>query len=250
LRLLILSDLHLEFGGFTVESGPDDYDAVVLAGDIGTGTSGVAWAKQAFEKPVLYVPGNHEYYGCRVLPQTLEKMRREADGSNVTVLDRDSVDIDGVTFIGATLWTDYAVDGDQDRSMTVAAMSLNDHHQIFIDDQHRFTPADALDEHRRSLAFIQGKLEVADRDRTVVITHHAPSVRSVHERFSGSPINVCFVSRLDPLIEAIGPALWVHGHVHDPFDYRIGTTRVVANPRGYVGFEDGNGFNPKLILEV
>src|SRR5688572_7280254 len=136
--------------------------------------------------------------------------------------------------------------------MLAAERGMNDHRHILCGAGYRFMPEDALKLHRRSVECLRGSL--ADNNPadipTVVVTHHAPSARSIHPKYvSAGPINHAFASDLDYLVEGSGAAIWVHGHVHDPFSYMIGNTRVLCNPRGYPS-EAGNGFDPNLLVEV
>ena len=112
----------------------------------------------------------------------------------------------------------------------------------------RFRPSDAASLHRASVAWL-GSEWVRSELPTVVVSHHAPSARSLDPRFGDDPVNAGFASALEPLIESLQPAAWIHGHVHRAIDYRLGSTRVVCNPRGYPG-EFDNGFDPGLIIEV
>ena len=127
-RILVLSDLHLEFGAVEVPRGTAD--VVVLAGDIHVGRDGLAWAKEAFpDQPVVYVLGNHEYYGD-VFHRLALELKSLARGSNVHVLERDAVDIDGVSFLGCTLWTDFALFGTAERGRALARNTMTDYQVI------------------------------------------------------------------------------------------------------------------------
>lgn len=275
-RLLILSDLHLEFGLFHPPD-PDRYDIVVLAGDIHPGDKAVHWAQRPSTfagKPVVFVPGNHEFYG-RERSHTLQELRQRAAGSNVHLLDRDAVVLSGVRFLGATLWTDFAVDvergTDTAQAMHAARLGLNDFAGAIRErvprvegagfGQALFTPQDAAREHALSRAWLQEQLdtpvepvEPVDPDvrATVVVTHHAPSLRSMDPVWTGSPLNPCFYSEL-PASFFQTACLWIHGHTHQSCDYRHHRTRVVANPRGYLSWQgtpENRAFQPDLVIEV
>ncbi|MCP4499704.1 MAG: hypothetical protein GY822_07050 [Deltaproteobacteria bacterium] len=132
MRALVYSDLHLEMADCTPPRDVDlAVDVVLLLGDIHVGTKGIEWAKKNFSVPVLYVLGNHEYYGG-AFPRTLDKCRAEDAGSHVQILDRDEVIIGDVRFLGATLWTDFALfgEGGQLRAMEEARFRMNDFHKI------------------------------------------------------------------------------------------------------------------------
>lgn len=265
MKLLILSDLHLEWAAFNPPAG-DRFDAVILAGDICTGPKAVRWAKRQPEfadRPVVLVPGNHEFYGLE-RQRTLEVMRNDARDSNVHVLDRDELVLPGVRgsegavrILGATLRTDFAVLGDVDAGMTRARFGLNDFagsiRQRATGGMRLFSPADALAEHLLSRTWLSERLRCASLAATVVVTHHAPSARSIAAEHEGNDLNPCFVSEL-PAEFFERPALWVHGHVHQSFDYRIGRTRVVANPRGYFfrrsGEFENDAFQAGLVIDT
>ncbi|MEP7298749.1 MAG: metallophosphoesterase [Burkholderiales bacterium] len=265
MKLLILSDLHLEWAPYRLQEGTE-FDAVVLAGDISQGPKAVAWAQRDSTfagKPVLLVPGNHEFYGLE-RERTLEIMREQAQRSNVHVLDRDELVLTGaagehVRILGATLWTDFAVDGPPiAAAMEVARVGLNDFagsiRQRQGHGQRRFTPEDSACEHELSRSWLAQRLAqpCPERSATVVVTHHGPSARSIVPAYEGDDLNPCFVSELPASFFEL-PQLWIHGHIHSSVDYCIGRTRVVTNPRGYrrrdSSFENG-AFRPDLVIEV
>lgn len=265
MKLLILSDLHLERGQFDPPHS-DIFDAVVLAGDISQGLKAVAWAQRDRSfggKPVVLVPGNHEFYGLE-RERTLELMRERAQGSNVHLLDRDELVLTGpsgepVRFLGATLWTDFAACGpDVTAAMAVARAGLNDFagsiRQRHEFGQRRFTPEDSAHEHDLSRAWLARCLTQPwpENTATVVVTHHGPSVRSIAAEYEGDDLNPCFVSEL-PAAFFAQPVLWVHGHIHSSVDYCVGRTRVLTNPRGYrrrdASFEN-RAFRQDLVIEV
>jgi hypothetical protein len=167
-------------------------------------------------------------------------------------VENDEVIVGNVRFIGATLWTDYALFGEGyvPLAMHAAGDGLNDHRRITWTKEPwaRFRPQEALLLHRRSRAFIETALAKPFAGATVVVTHHAPHPRSVHPRYGDDLLSAAFVSDLTAVIEAGQPQMWVHGHVHNSFDYRIGATRIIANPHGY-GTENA-AFDPILVAEV
>jgi len=247
MRIHILSDLHLESGAF--EPVPVDADVTVLAGDTWTKGRGVQWAADAFpDRPVLYLLGNHEYYNA-ACPSMLEKMKVAAADTNVVILEKDVVEVGGVRFLGCTLWTDFAFLGDPARAMAAAAQGMNDYRLIRVSPQYRkIRPADTLGIHRGSVDWLEAELQETEGP-TVVITHHAPSPRSLPEQDSPEILNAAYLSNLEGLILESGPDLWIHGHLHHSVDYRLGGTRVLSNPRGY-GFEPNQGFEPDRVMEV
>ena len=199
MKLQILSDLHLEMvkPPYSWRIPETEADVVVLAGDIGVGLSGVKWAMREAErlqKCAVYVPGNHEYYGERL--NVLKKMRAVARDSRVYVLDLDELMLEGVRFVGTTLWTDYLAFGRDHRpdAMDKAARFLNDHRLINRPDG--FTPADALEHNERGRTWLERKLATKWDGPTVVVSHHAPSLVGTDARFRKVHLTAAFVSDL------------------------------------------------------
>lgn len=236
MKIQLASDLHLEllgrhFPGETVIRPARDADVLVLAGDIHVGTAAVELFRD-WPVPVLYVVGNHEAYGL-CLDDVREQLAITTKGTSITVLERDTVDFGGVRFLGCTLWTDYQLlpDRSQPALMAHAAAHLNDHRRIRVRNGDLFSPEHALSEHEASRGWLARELVRPYDGATVVVTHHGPHPLSVHPRYEGDELNAAFVSDLSPLL---GNAdYWLHGHVHDAFDYLVESCRVVANPRGY-----------------
>lgn len=253
MKLHILSDLHLSLGA--LEPPRTDADVVVLAGDIARPREAVAWAAR-FDKPVLYVPGNHEYYGSS-LDGAAAELARLCAGTPVRLLDDAAVVIDGVRFLGSTLWTDFELYADaatKAAALAQARQLMRDFSRIRLreDDAAVFTPDDAAARFRRHAAWLGERLGEAHDGPTVVITHHAPSPRSIHARFAESLLNPSFVSDAEHLLDGGRVQLWIHGHTHDSFDYTVGGTRVVCNPRGYMmgGRIENARFDPHFTVDL
>ncbi|MCC6195804.1 MAG: metallophosphoesterase family protein [Burkholderiales bacterium] len=253
MKLHILSDLHLSVGG--LPHPRPDADVVILAGDIARPREAVAWAR-GFDKPVLYVPGNHEFYGGSI-EGTLAELHRQCAATRVRVLDDAEIVIGGVRFLGSTLWTDFRLFDSEERraaSKAEARRMVRDFSRITLGgrDNRTFTPEDSAALFDRRAAWLDARLSAPHDGQTVVVTHHAPSPRSIHPRFADSLLNAAFVSDAERLIGADRVALWIHGHTHDSFDYRVNGTRVVCNPRGYamVGVNENACFDPDLVIEV
>jgi predicted phosphodiesterase len=273
MRVLILSDLHLEFGSrFDL---PDNvaFDLLILPGDIhNPGTRSVQWAKRLSVKrnrPAVFVPGNHEFYGT-VMEDELERMRREAEGSLVHVLSRGSAVVQGVRFLGTTLWTDFAIgieapcptgvslESCPAKAMGAASRVMGDFRHIRTRvsptgsaKERPLTPLDTVELHRKDARWLMNELRKAVTCPTVVVTHHAPHHGSVQERHAGSWLTPAFVSEL-PMSAFQGPVLWAHGHTHAPFDYHVGNCRVICNPRGYPNeaAAEGHHFQNSLVVTV
>ena len=250
LRLHIVSDLHLSQAGMALPA--TDADLIVLAGDIARPREAVAWAS-GLGKPVLYVAGNHEFYGGS-LEGRIAELRALTAGTPVRLLHDDEVAIAGVRILGTTLWTEFRLPDlpQQEAAESVATKFMRDFSRIRLreGEETLLRADDCAALFRGHAQWLRERLARPHAGPTVVISHHAPSMRSIHPRFTGSPVNLCFASDAEHLLEGVD--LWVHGHTHDSFDYRVGATRVVCNPRGYVrdGVQENARFDPFLVLAV
>jgi hypothetical protein len=250
-RFRVFSDLHLEFSDWTPP--PTDADAILLAGDIAVGTHGIAWARRHFpDVAIVYVPGNHEFYGAQ-LPDALDTLRATAKSCDVHFLDGDEAIVDGIRFLGTTLWTDYALYGsaqpELDRAMADAEEEMNDFRMIQWTDGDRFTPELVREMHLTRAQWLADRLAEPFVGTTVVITHHLPHRLSIHPKYEGTRFNPCFASDLDHLVRT-PVTLWVHGHTHESIDYVVNGTRVVCNPRGYIPREPNPSFNPLGTIDL
>ena len=269
LRLHILSDVHLEFGKWPRQVNVQEIpcDVHVLAGDIGVGLSGLQWALEAFDRPVIYVMGNHEFYGQRCMAELWEKAREKVAGTHVHLLENEAVVIEGVRFLGTTLWTDFGLAGaeHQESAMRHGWLMMSDYQSICVSRtpsrRDLLTPRKTLALHHESRDYLERELRRSPDplgiipsetwDRVVVVTHHAPSARSLLYGESGGYGDTCYASALEPLVRQAD--LWIHGHTHVAVDYRVeggAGGRVVSNPRGYVGSEPVEGFDPARVVEV
>ncbi len=250
MKLNVLSDLHLSLGALAIPA--NDADAVILAGDIARPKESIAWAS-GLGKQVLYVPGNHEFYGGSIAG-TVEELKRLSAGTSIRVLDNDEAIIGGVRFLGSTLWTDFMLFGEGERraaAMQEAQRFMRDFGRIRLGEA-PFTPEASAALFARDAAWLERRLAQPHAGPTVVITHHAPSPRSIHPRFADSLMNACFVSDAERLIDASRVRLWIHGHTHDSFDYFVNGTRVLCNPRGYAkdGGNENSSFDANLLAAV
>ena len=277
MRLWIMSDLHVELTrGWDLPAADarPRFDVLVVAGDLITRMErGVAWLRERVpDFPIVYVPGNHESYGCDV-DRTVEKARQAAEGSKVFVLQNEAIRLGNVTFAGTTLWTDFNLFGDQRRAMAVAADRMNDFRKIRLSRyQDRFRPQHALARHMESRAFLEGEMRKTRDGALVAVTHHAPHPgrsfpRYQRERLSDDQIlTAAYRSDLTTLMwptpiegtrNSLRPAdLWIYGHTHQFEDVTIGSTRVVSNAKGYGPWVpqhrtwDNSRFDPNFVIEI
>lgn len=253
MKLNILSDLHLGLGALPLPQ--NDADVVVLAGDIARPKDAIRWAA-GFAKPVLYIAGNHEFYGGSIAG-TVAQLKELCAGTTIRVLDSDEVIIDGVRFLGTTLWTDFRLFGDGEKrtkAMHEALRAMRDYSRIRIDDVAGtlLTPETSVALFGLHAGWLERKLGEPHPGPTVVITHHAPSRKSIHRRYADSLLNACFVADIEHLVDASRVQLWVHGHTHDSFDYMVNGTRVMCNPRGYAqhGVDENPRFDANCVVEL
>ena len=244
MRIQVLSDLHLEVR--PIELPNVDADLVVLAGDIANGAAGIEWAKRTFAGPVLYVAGNHEYYDGEY--HTIQMQLREAaTGTRVTLLDCQATHIGSVHFLGCSLWTDYSLVPPKERNQVIErSRKFNPDHASIRMGVRAFSPEDAIAICKQHRAWLQAQLAIHHAGNTVVVTHFAPHRSSIAPQFRDHLANPGFIVDLD---ELMGPAdLWIHGHTHTAFDYRVRGTRILCNPRGYA--DENSGFSRERVVEI
>ncbi|ALP63434.1 metallophosphoesterase [Paraburkholderia caribensis] len=257
MKIRVLSDLHLESDQPEIIPHADA-DLVVLAGDIHNHAEGLRWAAETFDGavPVVYVPGNHEYYDGEF--GALEAAMHDAAASvdNVHFLNNATL-VDPLgqwRVLGTTLWTDFDLYGNDEAShaasIAAAERVMLDYRGLIqvtwtagndlgvqgtLQDNtpRNLTPADTIALHRRARAWLEAELTKPFAGRTIVVTHHAPHRRSLAERYADDVVSAGFVNDLPSLVRA-PVTLWVHGHTHTAFDYVENSTRVVCNPRGYL----------------
>ena len=254
MRIQIVSDLHLEFHN-PLPPLAAGAGVIVCAGDLAPiGTGAVIYAAEWWSGAhILYVPGNHEFYGTDI-DRGSERLADQCGALGITLLDPGAIEIDGVHFIGATLWTDFLLDGIAgEAGAHAAARGMSDFAGQILHKggTRRFTSYASARRHAEERRFIEAELAAAQREgkAAVVITHHAPTPRSIAPRFHGHPMNPGFASNLEALIGRYEPRLWIHGHVHDSVDLTIGATRVLANPGGYDANENPT-YDPALCIEL
>ncbi|QLG88046.1 metallophosphoesterase [Chitinibacter bivalviorum] len=252
MKLWIMSDLHVDVYGYQVV--PTEADLVILAGDIGEGFRGLNWAnEQLGDLPVVYVPGNHEYYGFKL--DQLNAEFEQFSQPTLQVLQRQSIVIGDIRFLGCTLWTDFTLFGaeQQNMSMILAKQYMADFSHIFYPhagEASLFNPVDSTLIHQQDRAWLESELAKPFAGKTAVITHHGPHSGSLHPRYAEDLVSAGFLSDLTPLMGLA--ELWIHGHTHHSFDYHVNGTRVVCNPRGYASKNkvENLQFDPSLVIEL
>ena len=286
MKIKLVSDLHLEFSDINIQN-TDNCDVLILGGDIcvaqdlhdhpelvnssdqaaiaaGTGLGRRQQSAQryrdffkrcSFQFPhVIYIAGNHEFYNGKFYAG-IDYLREEcAKYPNVYFLENDTKIINDVTFVGATLWTDMNK-GDPLTMHAIEGM-MNDF-RIIRNDKRSFAPMsarDVADRHARTLGYFRSVLAEQHDRKFVVVGHHSPSFQSMHPMYQAQTLmNGGYHSDLSEFIlDHPQIKLWTHGHTHHPFDYVIGETRIVCNPRGYEndGYSEQTGWNPNIVLEV
>jgi predicted phosphodiesterase len=266
MKIAVCSDLHLEFGDLDLEN-TENAEVLILGGDIFVAEdltyleSGSAdnvimpttmslRARRYFDfverccnrfPHVVLITGNHEHYHGDFAETHWILRKVFADFTNLYILDKQFTIIDNVVFFGGTLWTD--MNGEDPETMRTNRGLMNDYNCIKNTSQEGmkvFMPQDSVDDHKKFLTELEKVLGVYPAQSTVVVGHHAPSKASTHPRYKTETImNGAYSSNLDNFIlDNRQIKLWTHGHTHEDFDYQIGTTRVVCNPRGYDGYED------------
>ena len=257
MKIAICSDLHLEFGTISLEN-TENADVLILSGDICVAKDlmnkdnndildrfgrSEAWHKffqECSERfpHVIYVMGNHEHYHGDFRHSLRDLRSRLNYLHNLHILDKEQIAIRDAIFIGGTLWTDM----NNEDPITLMHMKgmMNDFRCVMNGDKSRFLPEDAVIDHREMLAYIRMMVEGKWDQKFVVVGHHAPSKQSTHPRYQKEEImNGGYSTELSEfIVDHPQIKLWTHGHTHEDFDYMIGSTRIVCNPRGYDGYEN------------
>ncbi|MEX3955188.1 metallophosphoesterase [Trinickia sp. EG282A] len=267
MKIRVLSDLHLECDEPEAIAHAEA-DLVVLAGDIHNHAEGIRWAAEMFDPrtPIVYVPGNHEYYDGEF--GALEVAMRDAAATtdNVHYLNNASLlDPQGRwRVLGTTLWTDFELFGADDEAREAAMAAAE---KVMVDfrgpiqlawsvdraetsgtPSRKFMPSDTLALHRQARAWLAAEIAKPFGGKTIVVTHHAPHRDSLAPRFANDLVSAGFISHLPTLVHT-PVALWIHGHTHTPFDYFAEGTRVVCNPRGYIDRRRMRIENPAFVWD-
>jgi Icc-related predicted phosphoesterase len=256
MKIAVCSDIHLEFGGISLEN-TENAEVLILGGDIcvakdinvkddydimdrfGRSATIHKFFQECCDRfpHVVFIMGNHEHYHGDYA-NTLTTLRdRLGYLRNLHILDKETLVVDDVTFIGGTLWTDM---NKEDPITLVQMKSMMNDFRCVTNGMNRFTPEDAVVDHKDMVEYIRMMIEGKWDQKFVVVGHHAPSKMSTHPRYADEQImNGGYSSNLNEFImDHPQIKLWTHGHTHEDFDYMIGSTRIVCNPRGYDAYED------------
>lgn len=277
MRLQILSDLHLETNPDFAFAPAPDVDVLVLAGDIGSYQAGSALDGEDFGleryapagrglrwPTVLYVPGNHEFDGLD-FDETTVRLRQTCERLGIVWLEKEVVVLDGIRFIGTTLWSDFEALAARQKTETQRLQQLEKAYRaanFYLSKNTTLRNGQpVLAEDMRQLgldchAWLRQALSQPYDGTTVVVTHFAPTLRSADPRYGLTPGTAGFCNALDDLLPQAD--LWIHGHLHCPHDYRVPgrrdgrevSCRVVANPLGYAGKGEQEGFRPGWVIEL
>lgn len=259
MKIKVFSDIHLDHRFSAVDNSfyPGKGDILILAGDIlavryfKTNGDMNAYYKEFLQvcsnnfEHVLYVIGNHEAYGYNY-EGAFNTLKKNVP-SNFHILENETLKIGDWNFIGSTFWTNFR--NENPIEMMEAECMMNDYKLIRIGSNYRKLRAtDVVKFYNNSRDYLLSQLETL-KDNVFVITHHAPSYRSIHERFKSSACNSAYCNNLDGMIEN-HPQIkyWVHGHVHSPFNYMIEQCNVICNPVGYP--REDVVYDPNLYIKL
>jgi predicted phosphodiesterase len=282
MRVSVISDLHIDFADLTLPGG----DVLILSGDVFEAKNlkkenynpemvlleherkdrrpdryyrFILEECSAKYREVIYVLGNHEHYHYQ-FHKTYDYIKAQLP-ANVHLLENESMVLDGVLFLGATLWTDM----NRQDALTMYHMqtAMNDYRQITMLNEekhvyHKLQPERTVKEHLRTVeyfthALAENRVRAGGALPVVVVTHHSPSKLSINPRYEKDVLmNGAYSSDLSEFIlDHPEIRVWTHGHTHDPFDYQIGSTRIICNPRGYKYYEQrAEDFDPTIGFDI
>lgn len=266
MKIQLASDLHLEFYNdndlfdlynndclaLVEDTGAD---VLLLAGDVTTPGS-FKYHTKFFDtmcnrfKTVVYITGNHEYYNGDIINMDADLKNFSKATSNLFVLTHEnSFKVSGTLFVGGTLWTDFM--NEDQFVMQQAYSQMNDYRLITMGGTY-FSPMDSVNLFHKFLSNIEATIEdeKGNYDKLVVMTHHAPHPQSISAKYVGNELNGAYFTDLRFIMNKHKPDLWVHGHVHSSFDYAHGSTRIVCNPFGYLGYETNMEYSSRKVIEL
>lgn len=253
MKIQVLSDLHTEFEYYKIKVDKQA-DVLVLAGDIVCADNILTLktiAEHVAPIPTIYIAGNHEFY-CHdpfiTKPKIIQSIKKISDEyDHFHFLDDDMVVIDGVRFIGSTLWSDFNLNDDPYHFAKLVNRSIGDFMLIHSSDMVRFTGDDCMQHCKRAKEYISYMLKQPFDGKTVVVTHFCCHPKSIHEHYHGSSLNPYFTTDCS---EFIGPPidLFIHGHTHCSMDYVHNGVRVFCNPKGY--YTENKQFKGKALVEI
>lgn len=251
MKIFYASDLHLEMLR-NYQLPVTDSDVIALGGDISTGLRGIEFAihqSELHNKNIIYICGNHEFY-YHDYHSLIKEMRELSDKHpRVHFLERDELIMGDTRFLGTILWTDFLGNGSQTQedNMNAVSVGLNDF-RLISNGNNNFTVEDSLQEHLKSRQWLEAKLDEPFSGKTVVLSHHAPSLLCQHPQFPYSEISTGFLSSLDSLVSKAD--IWLFGHSHANLDTKIGDCRLLANQAGYPHEDVIPPFRSDLVIEI
>lgn len=250
MKIWIVSDLHIDSYPYVPNYVPE-HDVMIVAGDVADGAEAAMKGLRVLHgrtgKPIVFTPGNHDLFD-----EHINAFDQDRLGPIYMLPVGETVEIGGVRFVGATLWTDWALGDKEWSAQSWAARSMPEYARVTRDDGELIWPIDTSNTHDLHRQAIEAVLVQPHAGPTVVITHHAPSARSLHAGEARGEEAGAFASDLEWMMTRYRPALWVHGHIHNARNYMVGGTRVVCNPRGYeqLDWYEKTGWIEDLVIEV
>lgn len=254
MKIQYVSDLHLDVSNIEIDAS--NSDVLVIAGDLSSDPSFAAmWIKKYIgsEKPVIYIPGNHEYDYRDIFYHDRKIIEALSELSNVHFLNNRSIVIDNVKFIGSCLWTGFdgfPELGSLEDLKSIAAKSVCDFYSIYNNEK-PFSPDDASVLHKNSKLFLLNELSIPFDGKKVVVSHFPPSRQVVHKMYKGNLLNPYFVADAEDLL--MKSDLWIHGHLHSSINKKINGVKLISNPRGYSKYfnmSENKDFNPNKIIKI
>lgn len=269
MKLWIWSDVHLEISNSQIDFTRPDADIIVIAGDLTYADCVSEVAKDIIDRyqlPIIYAAGNHEYYGSHQRGSSFETdqlilrlAERDSDSwsHKLYVLDEDTVVINDVRFVGATLWTDFKLNLKNESQLSARMRNsenlLRDFTSIRMRSGERFSAADMIKLNASNADYIKSQVSENFDGKTVIVSHHLPHPACIGEKYRDSEANYLFSNSEDAFNDVLDSGrvdAWICGHSHQATDVVVGKTRVVCNPFGY-DFEQGrNGFRENMVIEV